>query len=100
MNSKDGAILHMLGQVMDGGAGWPITTAADVAKWLGCTRQNANLKLRQWMGEGLVERVENYWRPNSVKYRYQLTPNAYKEYQNHGYLLHYLVYLGDSRNPF
>lgn len=95
LDHKNQVILHMIGQVMDGGANRPIVTVGDVAKWLNCTRQNAHAKLRYLMDNGFVERVSEPYRTNTTRHRYQLTKSAHAEYKADAYRQHYKAYTMD-----
>lgn len=95
MEHKDAVLLHMIGQSMTG-TDKPVVTATDVAKWFNMTRQWANQKLLQMISAGYLERIENPYRSNAVKYTYQLTPEHYNLYRSGEYKHHYHAFIIDS----
>lgn len=100
MTHQDKVLLHMIGQTHAGGAGRYVVSVRDVARWMKCTPQNANQKLRQLMDMGFVLRKEAVHRKNAVKHYYCLSGDCYKMYQRGEFQHHYIAWIHDQPIPF
>lgn len=79
--TKQAALVHMIGQhedITDSGGVRPI----EASTWLNLSRQRASDYLRELVKDGTLERVGYQYRPETVAYKYYLSPRARELYED------------------